>query len=295
VIDVMNRIKATHPFIDLLKPETKAAVKTLSVLAPRELGSLVDALPAFAEAAWAHAGPHVVLGPGREVVTSEPEVVRLLGEASRAALQAGAPQAAALHQRVTELQAMGKRPADLVSDQGGTLGYPRIGWDRLTGRDPADALREALQDWIADDESFDLQHRDSVCTGILSQLGPGVDVVITGHTHLPRWITAPERNLVYLNAGAWARVIGLRREFLESAEVFGPVYQALNTSDLNVLDATRVTVDDATLPLVLDATAAAHVVDGANGPIAELVRVTCRGDVVREEPVDRSQPVLEWR
>ena len=117
---------------------------------------------------------------------------------------------------------------------------------------------------------FNLEDSDSVCRGILSQVGSGVDVVITGHTHLPRWITAQDRDLVYLNAGAWARVIGLRTEFLENPEAFRPVHQAFKAADLNALDTTYVTIDDVKLPLVLDATAAAHVVE-KNDTRAELV------------------------
>jgi UDP-2,3-diacylglucosamine pyrophosphatase LpxH len=296
VIDAMNAIKENYPFIDLLKPETKAAVKALAVLAPKELWSLFDALPAFADAAWAHAGPHVVLGPGRQVVTAEePEVLRLLGEASRAAFQFGGVPSAALHERVSGLQEQGKRPADLVSDDRGTLGYPRVLWDRLTGRDPADTLRDALRDWVEADRSFTLDDRDSVCNGVLSQLGPGIDVVITGHTHLPRWITARERDLVYLNAGAWARVIGLRTEFLANADAFRSVHEALKARDLAELDSARVTVKGVVLPLVLDATAAAHVVRQPSGMVAELVRITQSGQVIHENTVDRGESVLEWR
>jgi hypothetical protein len=295
VIDVMNAIKETHPFIDLLKPETRAAVRTLSVLAPKTLWALFDALPAFAEAAWAHAGPHVVLGPGRQVVADAPPVVRLLGDASRAVAQSSLAQTTALHDRVTRLQQSGKRPADLVSDDSGTLGYPRAWRDWLTGRDPGDALRDALRDWVQDDESFNLTDSDAVCRGILSQVGSGVDVVVTGHTHLPRWITAQDRNLVYLNAGAWARVIGLRKEFLENVDAFRPVHEALKAPDLNVLDRTQITVDGVNLPLVLDATGAAHIVERKSSTVAELVRVTGRDGVVREEPVDRARSVLEWR
>jgi hypothetical protein len=49
------------------------------------------------------------------------------------------------------------------------------------------------------------------------------------------------------------------------------------------------------LPLVLDATAAAHVVEKKNETRAELIRVTDRDSVIVEEVVDRSKSVLEWR
>jgi UDP-2,3-diacylglucosamine pyrophosphatase LpxH len=291
VIDVMNTIKEKHPFIDLLKPERKAAVKTLRVLAPATLASFFDAIPAFADAAWAHTGPHVVLGAGRKVAVSEPEIIRLLNEASRVALDTEPPGTAVMD-RVEQFAAERKRPVDLVAaSDDSTLGYI---FDRFVrGLSPSQALSKALQEWTEEDQSFNLEDRDSTFRGVLSQVGSGVDVVITGHTHLPRWIRAREKNLVYLNAGAWARVIGLRKEFFASDPAFQPVYDALVSTQLADLDNATVPAGGEDVPLVLDATVAAHV--AADGRIAELVRVTHRGAAVDELPVDPTQSVLEWR
>ena len=85
--------------------------------APQSLWSLFDALPAVAAAAAAHTGPHVVLGAGRQVIASEPDVVRLLGEASRATIQASEADPTGLDDRVSHLQEEGRRPADLVSEE----------------------------------------------------------------------------------------------------------------------------------------------------------------------------------
>jgi UDP-2,3-diacylglucosamine pyrophosphatase LpxH len=293
VIDVMNGVKTAHPFIDLLKPETRAAVKVLAALAPKSLYALFDALPAFAEAAWAHAGPHVVLGHDRRVVTSEPPVVRLLAEASRMALEPAGHSTTALLERVKQLHDEGRRPSELVSDEDARLGWGRYIRGRLMGETPAQSLRVALQEWVDNDDTFRLQHRDSTFDGITSQLGRGTDVVITGHTHLPRWIVTRERNLTYLNSGTWARLIGLRPAFLENDAAFAPVYKALMSPDLATLDQARMG-DGSGLPLVLDATAAAHVVSRKRTTTAELVRITGHSGTVQERPVDPAQSVLEW-
>jgi UDP-2,3-diacylglucosamine pyrophosphatase LpxH len=291
VIDVMNRVKQTHPFIDLLKPETKAAINVLSVLAPKELGALFDALPAFMEAAWAHAGPRVVLGEGRRAVLAEPEAVRLLSEASRGVGPSDMPRQTAVLDRVARLQDSGRNPVDLVSDDVSTLGRGRYYWGRLMGQTEAQSLRTALQDWIKDDQSFKVQSPDSTFHDILSQIGPSIDVVITGHTHLPRWIESNEPKLVYLNAGAWARTIGFRKAFLSDDEMFKPIYRALSGGSMSALDDAHAVLDGAKMNLVLDATLAAHV---AAPDLVELVRVTGGAGGIVERPVDPTQSVLEW-
>jgi hypothetical protein len=116
VVDVMNKVKEIHPFIDLLKPETKAAVKILSILDPKTLGRLFDALPAFGAAIEAHAGPHTVLGADRRPIIVEPEVVRLLGEAARTALEPTVTDTSGRIRIVEEMQDRGKLPINLVSD-----------------------------------------------------------------------------------------------------------------------------------------------------------------------------------
>jgi UDP-2,3-diacylglucosamine pyrophosphatase LpxH len=293
VVDVMNAIKTDHPFIDLLKPEREAAVNILSILAPGTLRSCIDALPALAAAAAAHAGPGVVLGGAAEISPPALETARLLGGAARRAFFAPDASATALLERVEHLHENGDSPVNLVSDEDQLLALERTRYviDRVFGRHQSHALRRALRSWIKDDHSFTLDHRDSTCTRVLSQLGSGVDVVVTGHTHLPRWIDAVERNVVYLNAGAWARVIGLRSEFLDTDAAFAPVWQALKASDLTVLDTTTIPTATGGLPLVLDATIAAHVRDA--GLVAELVRVTDAN--LDGQTVDRSRSVLDWR
>ena len=126
VIDVMNDVKSRYAFIDLLKPERKAAINVLSILAPKEMARLVDALPAFADAARAHAGPHVVLGADGRLIETQPTAVRLLGDATRAAVhRQGASTTAPMMARVAEYERNRIRAVDLVSDDESNLGRLR--------------------------------------------------------------------------------------------------------------------------------------------------------------------------
>ena len=293
VIDAMNAVKATHPFIDLLKPESGAALRVLRTIAPDTVSSLIDALPAFSRSVRAHAGPSFVLGSGAPGPTADLEVVQLLGEAARVG-SVPVPSASSgrdLMERVGRLHGAGASPASLVTDDAARLGYVL---NRITGSSPAEALRLALRDWLEGDRSFAIDDRDATCREVVAQVGPDIDVVITGHTHLPRWIEARDRGVTYLNAGAWVRTIGLRPEFLADEAAFAPVYRALNSTALADIDATMVDVGGAQVPLVLDATVAAHVGgDNALGP--ELIRITGTPIALTETRVDPTGSVLSWR
>lgn len=291
VVDVMNDVKATYPFIELLKPETGVALKVLSVLAPANLLKLIDALPAFAERLWAYTRPAFVLGEeprDRREPHGEPPVVRLLREAAQTAIAAPVSGASDLVNRVEQLHGRGDRPGDLVSDDRSTLFLRRYAAHRLVGAQKAEALLEALRGWTAGDRTFDLRERDETYREIVGHVGPGIDVVITGHTHLPRWIVATERGIVYLNAGAWARTMALRPGFLDTDVAFAPIYAAL-TGSLTALDGVLVPAGPEGLPLILDATIAAHV--AAQGEVAELRRITDDGDA----PMHPAEDVLLWR
>jgi UDP-2,3-diacylglucosamine pyrophosphatase LpxH len=269
VVDVMNEIKRNHPFIDLLKPEVGAAVKVLSALDRNAVEYFYKAIPAFAKAAKAQVGPHVVLGADGQLTASDPEVVRLLGDAFPGPSPNKNSSNGDLMSKVAEYP-RDKRPEDLVSDSDGTLGYFGYWWDKKMGKSNVEALREALKDWVNGDQSFKFGHPDSTLKGVLSQLGRGIDVVITGHTHLPRWIHAVDRgNVTYLNSGTWARLMGLRHEVFENEETFKPVYDALQATDLAVLDKIKINGCD----LILNATLAACVTDKFVG----LVRINDEG------------------
>jgi UDP-2,3-diacylglucosamine pyrophosphatase LpxH len=287
VVDVMNEIKGEFPFIELLKPETRVALPVLSVLSPRHLLRMIDALPAFVERLRAYRRPAFVLGEEPRQPEREPPVVQLLRGATRDALEARGSGASDLEARVERLDDRGESPVDLVSDDQSALMVHYYVVNRLFGDSKSEALRTALRDWTSSDRSFDLQERDPTFKHIVDHVGRGIEVVITGHTHLPRWIEVRERGLLYLNAGAWCRTMAMRPEFLKTPGTFQPVYNALSGSLAN-LDGLRTKPGPEGLPLILDATLAAHV--AASGRVVELRRVTDNGD----EPMKPEDEVLTW-
>lgn len=297
VVDAMNDIKRRHPFVDLLKPETDAALKVLAVLDDRRVADFYAALPALAKAGWAHTGPHVVLGAPRAAAAPTPRAIDLL-IASEARLggagNGGGCDDEALMERVLALHRKRKAPEDLVvyGTQTLSINIAQRVFDLFRGLTPTEAMRRALLDWTEKDRGFALDDVDDVCSGVLSQLGTGIDVVITGHTHLPRWIHPYECSCrVYLNAGTWARLIGLDRELLEDQAAFAEAYEAMLSNDFEKMDGCVVRLATGeNRRLVLDATLAARVL--ADGSPPGLVRV--RGDGTTVEPVDPKDDPRRW-
>lgn len=294
VVEAMNDIKRRYPFVDLLKPETGAALKALAVLDEKRMADFYAAIPALVQAAIAHTGPRVVLGGSRQAVPT-PDALELL-RTSEASL-GGDTHASAeeFKKRVLKLHREGKRPEDLVGPGVEKLNVITRLWSFLRDK-PADAMRNALREWTKGDESFSFENEDDVCRGVLSQIGTGIDVVITGHTHLPRWIhPSGDFCRVYLNAGTWARLIAFDADLLDikNKEAFAAAFEALKSPDINVIDKHEVRLLSGTRPLVLDATLAARVV--ASDAVAPgLVRV--RGDrtTVTVDAVDPKSNILRW-
>lgn len=255
VVDVMNAVKRAFPFVDLLKPEMSAVLPAVAAIAPAELRRLVDAGTVATQRAKAAVGPPIVLGPDGGAPVALPEAGELLRKATSTGWTQGDDEVAALWARV---DASGTAaPSSL-----GTLG-PVDALRRWFGvDDPKEALRRALVAWVDNAGTFEPTAPDEVCRGVLSQVGTGFSVVVTGHTHLPRWMASDLRpGITYLNTGTWARLLRLRRASLDSAATFAPVYDVLAAGDMTVLDQSD---------LLLDATFTAHVGDGA----VELLRVS---------------------
>lgn len=267
VIDLMNRVKKTYPFVDLLKPETKPVLGTLLTLDP-SLVKLIDLGPAY----------RVV----RELMRGSAEVKNLLGagdleQAPPECLAAAALQEVLGENLATEVRREmrddGERSMLLKAES--ALREPRaavgsskdpetLGWGDVIrgwlGRVPAaEALRRALQDWLSGDTTFDLDVRDETFTKIVERVGPGVDFIVTGHTHLARAIEfAPGRH--YFNCGTWIRLLRLSEAVLESPTAFAQVFAAFEQHSMEALDAATIPGRDGTvLPLVLDRTNAVQI------------------------------------
>jgi UDP-2,3-diacylglucosamine pyrophosphatase LpxH len=290
VKDVMNAVKAKYPFVDLLKPE-KAAVAAVLMVLDKKIFQKIDLASAFPILRDKVKGGLVVrrlLGPEatsfagvepREL--AEEVAAQLLGDNLHQAVLAAQAQQIV---RSTEDDlllaagirlAEGRRAVDLVAstETVETLGFGDLidGWLGVVR--PAEGLRRALSDWLADDISYDPNGADDTFRSVRDRVADTVDVVITGHTHLARALSLGGRRW-YFNGGTWIRLLRLTGEAL-AEDVFETQVWPQVTRKLADLDASTIPgPGGAAVPLVFDRTNATHVSNQGGRVVGELLRVT---------------------
>jgi UDP-2,3-diacylglucosamine pyrophosphatase LpxH len=332
VVDIMNKFKKEHPFIDLLKPETSAAMGILVALQP-------DAYQHCLSVLWLKAKSkmqtNTVLRQELSAFQDESGSLRGFNETS---FKENYSQVyfsdIDLVAEVERMQKKGIKPDEWVSDgdlslsiwDGVNNGYSRgkecffdliddvkkFGndvkrWEKsfeyilhLRGSDDeSEALRESLKLWLRNDSSFDLENKDDTFQRILNQIteGEGIDIAIAGHTHLPRWIEPRinEQQPVYLNTGTWARIMGLRKEWLNDKTAFREIFDNLKPKSvdsldkMDALDKAQITTANGKTNLILDITVAAHVSVSSDKP--KLVHINKEGN---EEDIPLKNNILEW-
>lgn len=244
VLGVMNEIKRLYPVVDLLKPEGAPLMAVLDAIdAPTSARGLLRALGRIrVQRGTAHdllatgdrefeAGN----GPAREIAefleTIQPP--RMTGEERLAIAEEN------LYRR--------RSPLSLVRDDRGQLGSViEAGRLRLQniaawfaekrGKPRLSSLREALARWLRDDETFDPRRPSAIDRRIIASASPGSEILIAGHTHLPRELI--DDGIVYLNTGTWMRVLKLQGSpYLTTDAAFEVFYNAVLTGTLAALDA----------------------------------------------------------
>lgn len=236
VKDVMNAVKVRYRWIDLLKPETSAAVGTLLVMDPGQLGRIGPLLDVLQEKTrsnaevWARLSDRAGGGAGASAASVESLLGPSLLQARRHSLELD---------MLAQAEASFERGATAVAPQG-TLGTGQLVLDRLTGWirgiDPAEALRRALQDWLRGDATFDYANRDETCEAVLKSVGAATEIVITGHTHLARAIDLGGGRR-YFNSGTWIRLMQFTSAMLKDEDSFADVYTVLHDGQMPALDA----------------------------------------------------------
>lgn len=278
VKDVMNEVKRRYAWIDLLKPEVQAAVGVLMVLAPGQSGKIARLLPIVGEYARARGqvdgrlsseGFTAPKAEAARAVSADqllgPNLMRgIRGDSARAADSADALLLAA------EQSYQAPRAGGRAAEE--TLGAPRLIWDRLTGWVTGvgedEALRRALLDWLAGDHTFDLDNRDQTFTDVTASVGSGIDIVVTGHTHLERAIDMGSGRY-YFNCGTWIRLMRFSPAMLKDTVSFKPVYDVLSDGRMSAIDAGLPSGES----LVMNQTSAVRVADGDGRVSAELLHV----------------------
>ena len=287
VKDVMNEVKRRYAWIDLLKPETQAAVGVLAVLEPSLASRITSVLPVVGErvrgggdyegrlSSDSFAAPPITTS---RVVTADqllgPNLSGgLRGSTARSSTGADAMLLAA------EQSLQGRPAAGRPADE--TLGAPQLVWDRLTGwmtgvgKD--EALRRALLDWLAGDKTFDLDDRDPTFQEVTKGVGPDIGITVTGHTHLERAIDMGGSRF-YFNCGTWIRLMRFTDGMLKDTASFKSVYDVLVDGRMSSIDAA--TFDGQ--PLVLSQTSAVCIKTEGAGVVGELAHIEGRSPISRK-------------
>ena len=284
VKEVMNDIKRKYAWIDLLKPENSAAVGTLLAIDPSQVGKIKQ-LPAIVGAKLVGDSQvdQRLSADGLQVAAStEPfSLDSMLGPNVLASMQSAGSRPSSSGDEMLlamESRTPGVSP-DTVKFKDAPLGLPQLIWDRLTGWitgvGPEEALRQALQDWLKGDASFDIDNQDETYTEVTNRLGPNIDFVVTGHTHLERAIKR-ERGGFYFNCGTWIRLMRFTEAMLANTQSFNPVYGVLTNGSMSAIDSAMINGK----PLLLDQTSSVSIsLDGAR-TVGRLNHVDANGQPV---------------
>ncbi|MCP4657485.1 MAG: phosphoesterase [bacterium] len=242
VVDVMNEVKAEWPFIDLLKPGDEGAVPILLALDPGQAGKIKRVLRVAARLTWDQIRVSTGLLSADEAPAEEPEAdpdAALEATLRRTFGRADSfdKDADDLLERMEDRLKSEVDPMTLVSGDRREeyLGYFGAALNLIRGRPTPEVLREALSG-LKEDPSFDLDHKDDTFQRLDELIGPDVDYVVTGHTHLERDLTRRGGGH-YFNSGTWIRLIRLEEEVLSDQERFDEVCKVLKKGSMEALDA----------------------------------------------------------
>jgi hypothetical protein len=236
VKDVMNNVKRRYAWIDLLKPEAEAAARTLLAIDPTQAKAVTELFGIIGEKV---VGSFEVDGR----LSADGFVPPLPGAAKALTMQdvlgpLGQPQAHSADDLLDQAERDFKAPPRATGAGDGQLGTGGYLWDQLTGwlrgLPEGEALRRALVDWLKDDVTYVVDNRDDTYKAVTAAIGPSIDFVVTGHTHLERAIDMGNR--YYFNTGTWIRLMQFTPEMLASTGSFLPVYAALKDGSMAAID-----------------------------------------------------------
>ncbi len=238
VVRVMNRIKARYRFVDLLKPETGAVIPLLLALEPDHRPEFEDVFAA-ASIATKLAG-HGLDGPATPASAGDLDTS---GAATRTTLASAleeelGPDAAVFRDEIRRATLTGG-DLSVIDDAAAaarwlaaTVGSLREGarsftkiLDVIGERDHEqrrNKLLTALRHLNATDGSFDVARElpDYLDAAHTIATHGAFDLVVFGHTHLPKRIALAldGRTAHYLNSGTWVDVMRLPAEITGSDE-----------------------------------------------------------------------------
>jgi UDP-2,3-diacylglucosamine pyrophosphatase LpxH len=237
VVNVMNRIKRTYPWVDLLKPETATVIPILAALGLSPWQVAAQATKAAAAATWRQS---------QFAADGTPTASRFVVEApqeGRAAPIVTHPlddlqEVFALFDRVPEAAPEAGRDGRMVAEGAITI--------------KEELLFRGLRRWgEKDNRSFQVDRENEIylraARGLVARSGH--KVVVFGHTHHAKRIALDGGGL-YLNTGTWADLMRIPEAVFSAEEplaraAFGDFMTALKTDvgDLRRLVPTFARID----------------------------------------------------
>jgi hypothetical protein len=157
-----------------------------------------------------------------------------------------------------------------------TLGWGQLVWDWLRGVDKPEALRRALKDWLRGDKTFETTDCDETFKTTTAKVGPSVDFVITGHTHLERAIPLDARRC-YFNCGTWIRMLRITDAMLDQPDEFKKIYDVLMKGSMEAIDHAEVRKT-----FLMNQTSAVSIRTDAKGLVGELMHIEGEDPVTRK-------------
>jgi len=220
VAEVMNLIKQDYPFVDLLKPETEAAIPLLLALEPgyassierietvRLLNAEANKRAPKAPARPAHPENIAAAGSGRH-----PQIDNVLTR------QMGARQRQRLLALVQEAEGQSTRSGERIA-AGATrrfLSFARMLLTKdLEKRMPT--LLDSLRAWQGEDVfNWSVETVNSYLDAAKELASGGFSTIIFGHTHLAKIVDLKNSN-TYLNTGTWADLLRLPAPILKASQ-----------------------------------------------------------------------------
>lgn len=240
VVKVMNEVKQKMPFVDLLKPETKPVPAIVLAANPAMVKRIEELVPLLFKMVkdqkridWGFLGEDDV-DAGQEP-TSENPYHELFGHLVEDEETESLDD---LLKRTEKRFRDGVDPADIpfeTSEQ--MLGFPRLIWDIYFGRgNPVESLRKSLLGWIEKEDTYNHYQKDRLFRRLDKKVGPQIDFLVAGHSHLHRAIKRDNGHGFYLNCGTWARLLKIPLDALASEKGFNKIYKLLTDGTMEDLD-----------------------------------------------------------
>jgi UDP-2,3-diacylglucosamine pyrophosphatase LpxH len=251
VIDVMNKIKADFPMVDLLKPEMQAAVPMVAALDPSRTAAIGEVLKTVMKKTVD--GLRMKAGFLGEDGPASAEPVNT-AEALRTVLAPLTPSDDLkgdkdwLRERMLESQSRidrhvppYERESRVEASQflGPEDGFNNVkGWFNKDNR--SELLRKALIHWLLrEDRTWKLDDdKEAQFVALDRAVDQNVHYLIAGHTHLRRAHPRKSSDTYYYNTGTWIRLIQLDHSSLTDMGEFGKIMAAFDKQPITALDNT---------------------------------------------------------